>query len=60
MSSDLRLAQLDEWIKETLGVSKYSLEPVSGDASFHSTTAMSPTTGARSGNPMPRAAPTPK
>ena len=34
MSSDLRLAQLDEWIKETLGVSKYSLEPVSGDASF--------------------------
>ncbi|MGI9228219.1 MAG: aminoglycoside phosphotransferase family protein [Gammaproteobacteria bacterium] len=34
MNSDLRLAQLDEWIKETLGVSKYSLIPVSGDASF--------------------------
>lgn len=34
MSSDLRLAQLDEWIKETLGASKYSLVPVSGDASF--------------------------
>lgn len=34
MNSDLRLAQLDEWIKETLGVSKYSLKPVSGDASF--------------------------
>ena len=34
MSSDPRLAQLDEWIKETLGVSDFSLDPVSGDASF--------------------------
>ena len=34
MDSDLRLAQLNEWIKETLGAATYSLTPVFGDASF--------------------------
>lgn len=34
MNPDSRLAQLHEWIKETLGVTTYSLEPASGDASF--------------------------
>ena len=34
MDSDLRLTQLNEWIKETLGAAAYSLTPISGDASF--------------------------
>ncbi len=34
MNSDIRLTQLNEWIKDTLGVTTYSLAPASGDASF--------------------------
>ncbi len=34
MCSDLRLTQLNEWIKDVLGSIIYSLTPISGDASF--------------------------
>ncbi len=34
MNVDSRLAQLNEWIKEMLGITTCSLVPVSGDASF--------------------------
>jgi aminoglycoside/choline kinase family phosphotransferase len=34
MNSDPRLAQLHEWIKENLGNIEYSLDAISGDASF--------------------------
>ena len=34
MSPDTRLTQLEKWINETLGVSEFTLDPVSGDASF--------------------------
>jgi len=34
MISDARLTHLNEWINETLGITIYSLTPVSGDASF--------------------------
>lgn len=34
MKSDKRLNQLEEWVKDTLGVTTFSLEAVSGDASF--------------------------
>lgn len=34
MNNDNRLAQLNEWIQETLGVQEFKLTPVSGDASF--------------------------
>lgn len=34
MISDSRLTHLNEWINETLGITSYSLTPVSGDASF--------------------------
>ena len=34
MNSDTRIDQLKKWIKETLGVSKFTLDPVSSDASF--------------------------